>query len=46
MPWDYDSELGAKLQLKKLENGVVAWAVSPSKYVQEAVATVQKHLKE
>lgn len=38
--------LGAKLRPTTLENGVVAWAMSPSKYVQEAVANVQKHLKE
>lgn len=38
--------LGAKLKPIKLENGVVAWAMSPSKYIQEAVANVQKHLKE
>ena len=37
--------LGAKLRPTKLENGVVAWGMSSSKYVQEAVANVEKHLK-
>ena len=37
--------LGARLRPVTLENGVVAWAMSPSKYVQEAVANVEAHLK-
>ena len=32
-----DIYLGAKLKLMQLENGVWAWGLSPSKYVQEAV---------
>ena len=28
-----------------LSNGVVAWAMSPSKYVQEAVKGVEEHLE-
>ncbi len=38
--------LGAKLSKVQLENKVWAWAQSPSKYVQEAIANVEKHLAE
>lgn len=38
--------LGAKISQVQLENGVVAWAMSMSQYVQEAVAGVEKYLKE
>ena len=34
---DPDIYLGAKLKRFTLDNGVVAWILSPSKYVQEAV---------
>ena len=37
--------LGAKLRTTKLNNGVVAWSMSTSKYVQEAVTKVEDHLK-
>ncbi len=30
----------------QLDNDVHAWSLSPSKYVQEAVRTCEKHLKE
>ena len=32
-----DMYLGAQLQKTRLHNGVWAWAMSPAKYVQEAV---------
>ncbi len=38
--------LGAKLKEVQLDNDVHAWSLSPSKYVQEAVRTREKHLKE
>ncbi len=34
--------LGAKLKLMQLENGVWAWGLSPSKYVQEAIQNCKK----
>ena len=34
--------LGAKLRQVTLDNGVVAWSASPSKYVQDAVRIVKK----
>ena len=37
--------LGAKLKPIKLANGVVAWSLSASKYVQEAVQNVDDHLQ-
>ena len=42
---DPDFYLGAKLRKTKLSNGVEAWGFSPSKYVQEAVANVEKYLR-
>jgi hypothetical protein len=39
---DPDIYLGAKLRKIKLPNGVEAWGLSPSKYVQEAISNVQK----
>jgi hypothetical protein len=36
--------LGAKLMRTVLPNGVVAWGMSSSKYVQTAVQNVQDHL--
>ena len=41
---DPDIYLGAKLRLVTLCNGRKAWSMSPSKYVQEAVKNVEKHL--
>lgn len=41
---DPDIYLGAKLRKVQLNNGVFAWAMSPSKYVQEAVSNIEKHL--
>ena len=43
---DPDIYLGAKLRKVQLENGVWAWGMSPSKYIQEAVRNVEQHLKE
>jgi hypothetical protein len=37
--------LGAKLKKTVLPNGVVAWGMSSSKYVQSAVQNVQEYLK-
>ena len=41
---DPDIYLGAKLRQVTLPNLVEAWAISPSKYVQEAVRNVKEHL--
>jgi hypothetical protein len=38
--------LGAKLRKEVLENGVEAWSMCSSKYVQEAVSNVKKYLQE
>ena len=43
---DPDVYLGAKLRKVTLSNGVQAWSLSPSKYVQEAVKNVEKYLDE
>ena len=43
---DPDIYLGAKLRLTTLDNGVKAWGMSPSKYVQQAVVNCAKHLSE
>ena len=40
-----DVYLGAKLRKVRLENDVMCWSVSPSKYVQEAVRNCQSYLK-
>ncbi|KAL7525190.1 hypothetical protein ACHAXR_001901 [Thalassiosira sp. AJA248-18] len=42
---DPDMYLGAKLRLSTLPNGVNAWGMSPSKYVQEAVRNCEDHVK-
>ena len=39
-----DVYLGAKLHKTRLHNGVWAWAMSPTKYVQEAVKNCTNHL--
>ncbi|KAL7526268.1 LOW QUALITY PROTEIN: hypothetical protein ACHAXR_003858, partial [Thalassiosira sp. AJA248-18] len=38
--------LGVKLKYTQTANGVWAWAMSPSKYVREAVTNCKKHLAE
>ena len=43
---DPDIYLGAKLKQVRLDNGVSCWALSASKYVQEAVSNVEKYIKE
>ena len=42
---DPDIYLGTKLKQLKLDNGLWAWGMSPSKYVQQAVANCEQHLK-
>lgn len=42
---DPDIYLGTKLRRVQLTNGVWAWSMSPSKYVQQAVANCRAHLK-
>jgi hypothetical protein len=41
-----DIYLGAKLNQTRLPNGVMAWGLSPSKYVAQAVKSCQLHLTE
>ena len=41
---DPDIYLGTKLRQIRLDNGVWAWAMSPSKFVQQAVANCKSHL--
>ncbi len=41
-----DLYLGAKLKLMQLENGVWAWGLSPSKYVEEVVQSCKKYVEE
>jgi hypothetical protein len=43
---DPDIYLGAKVRLDQLTNGVFAWGLSPSKYVQQAVLNCKKHLRD
>ena len=43
---DPDMYLGGKLRQTRLANGVDAWGLSSSKYVQEAVRNVEKFLSE
>ena len=42
---DPDIYLGSKLRLVTLENGVQAWSLSPSKYVQESVRNVREYVR-
>jgi hypothetical protein len=41
-----DIYLGAKLKETRLHNGVMAWGLSPSKYIVQAVKNCQLHLTE
>ena len=41
---DLDIYLGGKLRKIRLLNGVLAWANSSSKYVQEIIVNVAKHI--
>ncbi len=41
-----DVYLGAKLKLMQLLNGVWAWGLSPSNYVQETVHNCKKYIEE
>ena len=43
---DPDIYIGAKLQQTQLLNGVWAWALSPSKYVNQAVRNCETHIKD
>ncbi len=43
---DPDVYLEAKLTLMQLENGVWAWGLSLSKYVQEAICNYKKYVEE
>ena len=43
---DPDMYLGAKLRWTQLPNGVWAWALCPSKYVNHAVKNCETHLKD
>ena len=43
---DPDIYLGAKLRQTQLPNGVWAWALSPSIYVNQAVKNCETHLKD
>ncbi len=43
---DPDIYLGTKLKETRLPNGVMAWGLSPSKYVVQAVKNCQLHLTE
>ena len=43
---DPDIYLGAKFQTTKLKNGVIAYTLSPSKYVQENVRLVSNYLEQ
>ena len=43
---DLDIFLGAKVKPMKMNNGVTAWAISPSKYVNEAINTCKKWIQE
>ena len=43
---DPDIYLGAKLRKMQMHNGVWAWALSPAKYVHQAVKNVEGYLEE
>ena len=41
-----DVYLGAKVKRMEMPNGVQAWALSSSKYVQEAIQNVENYLRD
>ena len=41
---DPDFYLGAKLRMKRLLNGVLAWSMSSSKYIQAAVQNIKDYV--
>jgi hypothetical protein len=41
---DLDFYLGSKLKMKRLSNGVLAWSMSSSKYIQVAVQNVKDYV--
>ena len=43
---DRDIYLGPKVKQMKMNNGVTPWAISPSKYVNEAVNNCEKWIWE
>ena len=43
---DPDIYLGAKVKPMKMNNGVTAWVISPSRYVNEAVKNCEKWIQE
>jgi hypothetical protein len=43
---DPDIYLGAKLKETRLPNGVMAWELSPSEYIVQAIKNCQLHLNE
>ena len=43
---DPDIYLGAKVKQMKMNNGVAAWAISPSKYVNEAINNFENWIQE
>ena len=43
---DPDIYLGAKVKKMRMNNGVTAWAISPGKYVNEAVNNCEKWIQE
>lgn len=42
---DPDMYLGTKLRRMRLDNGVIAWGMSPAKYVKESVRVCEEHIK-
>ena len=43
---DLDIYLAAKAKPMRMNNGVTAWAIIPSKYVNEAVDNCEKYIQE
>jgi hypothetical protein len=42
---DPDIYLGSKLRKVTMPNGVEAWMISPTKYIREAIKSVERHLE-